>query len=137
TPMQWSAEGGFSPAPPSRYRSPMPDGPFGPRHVNVEDQLVDPDSLFGFVSALARSYRQSPEIGWGRFELLEHTVVDQDGSTVLAHGCRTETERFVAVHNLSDEPEAIRLQVGEEPEGTVLVDLADGQVLDVVDDGCE
>src|SRR5699024_9034503 len=51
TPMQWSdgknggKNGGFSSAAPGRLIQDVVPGPFGPAHVNVVDQLHDPDSL--------------------------------------------------------------------------------------------
>ena len=64
TPMQWTAgrNGGFSPAKPSRLTAPLTTGPYGPAHVNVQDQRSDPDSLLAFISLLARRYRECPEV---------------------------------------------------------------------------
>jgi glycosidase len=98
SPMQWTdgRNGGFSNAPRSRLRRPVTRGPFGPEHVNVAEQRTDPDSLLGFMSLLIRRYRESPELGWADF-----TVLDQPHSHVLAHECAWDDRRIVAVHNLS------------------------------------
>ena len=98
TPMQWTDQrnGGFSSAAPSRLRRPTVRGAFGPEHVNVADQRTDPESLLGFISLLIRRYRESPELGWADFR-----VLDQPHRNVLAHECAWDERRIVAVHNLS------------------------------------
>lgn len=121
-PMQWSPDGGFSTAPASEHPLPAPDGPYAPEHVNVESQLMAADSLFSFVRELARTYRLSPEIGWGELELLPATA-----PTVLAHGARTSDSRFIAVHNFAGEPVSFDLELGDEPVGTELLCLASGE----------
>jgi trehalose synthase len=98
TPMQWDRHrnGGFSHAAPSRLRRPLVDGAFGPEHVNVAGQRSDPDSLLRFVTLLIKRYRESPELGWADFN-----VLDQPHHHVLAHECVHDDRRLVAVHNLS------------------------------------
>jgi trehalose synthase len=130
TPMQWTGEenGGFSTAPPRRLVSPVVGGGYGPEHVNVADAKRDPDSLLTFMQLLIRRYRECPELGWGRFELLE-----QPARQVLAHRCSWESFSIVALHNLGEEaltvPLALTDDAGSPPAaGTVLLDLLqDGQ----------
>lgn len=105
TPMQWMAEknGGFSRARPSRLPAPVTEGPFGPEHVNVAQQRKDTGSLLAFVAKLARRYRESPEVGMGDFEVLEHNAPG-----VLVHRCTWAQEgdsgtSTLLVHNLSPE----------------------------------
>src|SRR4051795_7243513 len=100
TPMQWTDQrnGGFSKAPPSRLRRPLTQGSFGPEHVNVASQRLDPDSLLGFITLLIKRYRESPELGWADF-----SVLDQPHLPVLAHECAWDDRRLVAVHNLGPE----------------------------------
>lgn len=124
TPMQWNSDerdAGFSTAPPSRFPLPLADGAWGPRHISAEQQLLDPDSLLSFISRLARTYRRSAEIGWGDFEDLRC-----DAASVLAHSSSTELGRFIALHNFDDLAVTATVEIGDEPEGTVLVDLHDG-----------
>lgn len=123
TPMQWTPadDAGFSSAAPSRFPVALAEGPYGPRHVNVEDQLSDPESLLRYVGDLARSYRQSPEIGWGELDILE-----VDAAPVLAHACRSSLGSLVALHNFAEEPVTAVVRLPDEPEGSVLVDLLDG-----------
>ncbi|HET6626294.1 MAG TPA: alpha-amylase family protein [Nocardioidaceae bacterium] len=120
TPMQWTRQrnGGFSRAAPSRMRRPVTTGAFGPEHVNVADQRGDPDSLLNFISLLIRRYRQSPELGWADLE-----VLDQPHRHVLAHECRWDDRRLVAVHNLSPESCTVPLQLDGCDDTDHLVDL--------------
>ncbi|HEX2074343.1 MAG TPA: alpha-amylase family protein [Geodermatophilus sp.] len=106
TPMQWSAEanGGFSTADPDRLPAPVVDGGFGPEFVNVAAQRHDPDSLLSFMKLLIRRYRESPELGWG-----EYRVLDQPYPEVLAHVCSWDDAAMVAVHNLGAEPRTVPL----------------------------
>ena len=120
SPMQWSRQrnGGFTTAAPSRLRRPVVDGPFGPDHVNVADQRTDPDSLLSFVALLIRRYRESPELGWADF-----TILDQPHRSVLAHDARWDDRRMLAVHNLSSERCTVPLQLTDCTPGCRLVDL--------------
>jgi len=108
TPMQWEPgrNGGFSTATPGRLvQRVVPDG-FGPEHVNVRDQRIDPDSLWTFVQKLVRTYRQCPELGWG-----DYTELRQPQRSVLAHACTWEGSTIVAVHNLSADAVTVELEV--------------------------
>ena len=128
TPMQWTAErnGGFSRAAPRRLKRPLTDGPFGPEHVNVADQRSDPDSLLNFIALLIRRYRQSPELGWAQFQ-----VLDQPRPEVLAHECRWDDRRMVVVHNLGPTSCTVPLELADCTEGMRLVDLLQDAVTDV------
>jgi trehalose synthase len=120
TPMQWTAErnGGFSDAAPSRLRRPVTEGSFGPEHVNVASQRADPESMLAFIGLLVRRYRESPELGWADF-----SVLDQPHRHVLAHECILDERRIVAVHNLSPESCAVPLTLDDCDGGTLLLDL--------------
>lgn len=120
TPMQWSAtkNGGFSSAPPSRLVAPPPADGYAPQHVNVDAQLSDNESLLQFVQRLAVRYRSSPEIGWGRFDVLE-----QDQPAVLAHSMTADVGRFVALHNFSDVSVETTITLDDDPDAVALTDL--------------
>ncbi|MBL8932348.1 MAG: alpha-amylase family protein [Kineosporiaceae bacterium] len=120
TPMQWTDErnGGFSTASPSRLTSPLVEGGYGPRHVNVRDQLRDPESLLTFVALLIRRYRECPEFGWGRFEVLE-----QPHPAVLAHRCTWDEASTIALHNLGTEPVEVPLRLRPDDARCSLIDL--------------
>jgi trehalose synthase len=124
TPMQWDAgpNGGFSSAPKRRLTRPQPGGLFGPEHVNAATQRQDPDSLWSFVRQLIRRYRQMPQIGWSDVEVLDHEV-----PAVLAHVCRVDDWRLLALHNLGADDAIVTLELGSVPEGSVLRDVLDGR----------
>src|SRR3954463_7276271 len=131
TPMQWTAErnGGFSRAAPSRLRRPMTEGAFGPEHVNVASQRDDPESLLAFIRRLIKRYRESPELGWADF-----SVLDQPHRHVLAHECAWDDRRIVAVHNLSPESCSAPLTLDDCDSTFYLVDLLQGRDHLEVDD---
>jgi trehalose synthase len=106
TPMQWTSgrNGGFSNAEPRRLPGPVVPGGFSPEFVNVADQRRDPDSLLSFMKRLISRYRESPELGWGEFR-----VLDQPHASVLAHVCSWDDGALVAVHNLGAEPRTVPL----------------------------
>lgn len=122
TPMQWTDEknGGFSTAPPSRLRRPLVEGRFGPLAVNVAAQRREPDSLLSWMERLIRRRRETPELAWGTWEVLEADV-----RSVLAHRCDWEGRSVVAVHNLGADPCVVRVELGELPEHATLDDLLD------------
>jgi len=131
TPMQWTGQrnGGFSRAVPSRIRRPLTDGAFGPEHVNVAAQRSDPDSLHAFISLLIKRYRESPELGWADFG-----VLDQPHRSVLAHECRWDDRRIIAVHNLSPQSCTVPLTL-DNCDGTHhLLDLLQDSESVAVDD---
>jgi trehalose synthase len=120
TPMQWSAgrNGGFSEAPPARLvQRTVPDG-YGPQHVNVAQQRLDPGSHWSFMRTLIGTYRLCPELGWGAF-----SVIDQPLTQVLAHRCDLDEVATIAVHNLSADPVAVRVTIDGLADGRELVDL--------------
>ncbi len=115
TAMQWSRErnGGFSTAPADKMgRSSIADGPFGYLNgVNVEEQHRDEDSLLHWMERLIRTRKQSPEIGWGSWKILE-----AGDPAVFAHRCDWSGGTVVAVHNLADRAAVVRLGLdGEKP----------------------
>ena len=114
TPMQWTSEpsAGFSAATPDRLVSRIPAGGYAPEHVNVAAARRDPDSLLNFITRLAQRYRECPELGWGRCEVLDHKT-----PAVLAHRCTWEDAGMLALHNLSSEAVTLRLSLGDPPAG--------------------
>jgi glycosidase len=120
TPMQWTGQrnGGFSNAAPARLRRPLTEGSFGPEHVNVASQRSDPDSLLAFIGLLIKRYRESPELGWADF-----SVLDQPHRHVLAHECAWDDRRLIAVHNLSPESCVMPLTIDDCDSSFHLIDL--------------
>lgn len=132
TPMQWSdeANGGFSRAPARKLVSKPPADGYAPQHVNVEAQLHDHGSLLAKIRAFATTYRNSPEIGWGRFELLEHGE-----RSVLAHRLTADFGSFVAVHNFAPRPAHVPLKLGEVLDDARLSDLFSQEVVGIDERG--
>lgn len=120
TPMQWTdgKNGGFSHAAPSRLVAPLPGDGYAPEHVNVQQQRNDDDSLLHFIRGLVSRYRVSPEIGWGRLRILEH-----DGAGVLAHEVSSDVGRMIALHNFTEVPVRLKVELGAVEDGTALLDL--------------
>jgi glycosidase len=94
------------------------EGGFSPEHVNVADQRRGPDSMLAFMRLLIRRYRDSPELGWADFRLL-----DQPHAGVLAHVCTWDDGSLVAVHNLGPDACEVPLQLEGCDETHRLVDL--------------
>jgi trehalose synthase len=115
-PMQWSDEpqAGFTTGPESR-RPIMEEGPFGFREVNVARQRRDPKALLNWMERLIRRRRECPELGWGRWRLL-----DPGDPAVFAHAAEWEGSTVVAAHNLADRDATARVEPGGEGS---LVDL--------------
>ena len=119
-PMQWSSDpnAGFTTAE-DPCRPLVEDGPFGFREVNVARQRRDPDSLLNWMERLIRRRRECPELGWGRWSIL-----NAGDPAVFAHRCDWEDSTIVAVHNLAGRDANARLVLGGEG---VLVDLFDDE----------
>jgi trehalose synthase len=122
SPMQWTDErnGGFSKARPSRLRRPVVEGRFGVLAVNVAAQRREPDSLLSWMERLIRRRRETPELGWGAWTVLETNVPG-----VLAHRCDWEGRSVVAAHNFGDQPCLVRVNLGDVPDHGRLDDLMD------------
>ncbi|WP_219471313.1 alpha-amylase family protein [Nonomuraea rhizosphaerae] len=102
-PMQWSKDGGFSQVEPVRE---VPDGPFAPDRVNVADQKRDTESLLRWFQLLIERYRECPELAWG-----EYTVLDTGHPAVFAHRADADGATVVAVHNLGETAQDVRLKL--------------------------
>ncbi|MCY1213034.1 Trehalose synthase/amylase TreS [compost metagenome] len=138
SPMQWTdtANGGFSTAPADKLVAQVVDGYFGPKNINAAQAKRDPDSLWNFIAALIRSYRESPELAWGDFELIK-----QSNPGVLLHSCTRAGSTLVLAHNMAAQPASVSAKVSspEDPEeafgGAILRDLFDGDNVPLADDG--
>jgi len=134
SPMQWSAErhGGFSAAPAGAKlaRPVVDDERFGPEAVNVADQRRDPDSLLNWMERLIRRRRECPELGWGRFRLVETAE-----PAVMAHRADWEGQTVLAVHNLGEAKVTTELRLDADDEGKSLVDLLGLDAVEADEDG--
>jgi len=126
TPMQWSGDpgAGFSTAPPKKYVRPLPTGEYGPLAVNVADQRRDRSSLLNWMERVIRRRRETPEIGWGTFSLLDTGTA----RSVLAHRCDWESSAVVALHNVDAAPVQVQVDLGDVEGVREVVDLLDGSV---------
>jgi len=107
TPMQWTDEfnAGFSPASvQSIYTPVVDDEEFGPTKVNVDAQLVDPDSLFNIIRHMITIRKEHKVFGWGDFNW-----VDVGTKAVAAYTRSFEDETLLILNNLSDEAQEIEL----------------------------
>ena len=123
TPMQWSAEpqGGFT----KGERPVLPvisDGPFGYEHLNAAAQRRDPASMLNWTERIIRMRKETPEIGWGDFEILKTR-----DAAVLAIRYDWRNNSALFVHNLSGEPKAVRFSArrGGEQDGLLVNLLSD------------
>jgi maltose alpha-D-glucosyltransferase/alpha-amylase len=122
TPMQWSTEpqGGFT-----KSEKPIlpviSGGAYGFEHVNVAEQRRDPDSLMNWMERMIRMRKEAPEIGWGKFSILQTRMPE-----VLAIRYDWLNNSVVVVHNLSATPREIVLNVGLQNPGC-LVNLLSGE----------
>lgn len=101
-PMQWSAgpNGGFSTAPAGSLRRPLVAGrKWGPAGVNVEDQDRDPHSLLRWMERLIRRRRQTPEIAFGDWR-----VIDVAEAAVFALRFDWGQSSAILLHNLAEKP---------------------------------
>jgi maltose alpha-D-glucosyltransferase / alpha-amylase len=122
TPMQWSDEphGGFTRGD-QPFRPVLERGRFGYRSVNVAAQRRDPDSLLNTLERMIRLRKETPEIGWGDWR-----VIETGAPAVLGLRFEWRGKVVVLLHNVGDaecEVELAHDDIGEGP----LVDLIDGE----------
>ena len=132
TPMQWTNDvnGGFSTADPQELAGPVVEGELSPEHVNVAAQRQDPNSLLNWMKLLIQRYRETPELSWGTYTILEH-----EAPTVFAQRSEYEGGTVIALHNFSAEPAEVTLAVAGTGVGVKVADLLTGKTLDVDIDG--
>lgn len=130
TPMQWSKSpnGGFSTAPPDALARPaIAQGEYGYQQVNVATEQRDPNSLINWMEHLIRTRKQCPELGYGKWQILE-----TDELCVFAHCCEWQDKAVIALHNLADRACTITLKL---PDDKPLIDVfGDRQYEPLTDD---
>jgi maltose alpha-D-glucosyltransferase/alpha-amylase len=109
TPMQWdkTTNAGFSSAAPDKLYAPVIEqDPYGPKFVNTEDQLTDPNSLFNFFKRLIEIRKANPAFSVGNL-----TWLDVTDPGVVAISRVHEGQTLVAILNLSPETKNLHLQI--------------------------
>ncbi len=132
TPMQWSAapNAGFSVAgAEDLYCEPLDDEVYGYERVNVAAQRADSRSLWQRMRQMIATRKGHPALARGKIRFLE-----TENKAVLAFTRSQGRETVLAVHNLSDAPVAVALDLGEY-EGSEAVDVLDTAVLSPVGEG--
>ena len=131
TPMQWEATGsaGFSDADPDRFYAPViSDETYGTQRINVAAQREDPDSLLSWMRRMLALRKAHPVFGRGDLRFLE-----PENTTVLAFVRTYEGETILCVHNLSEQPQSVILDVtphvADPNEAHAPVDLLSGETL--------
>ena len=119
TPMQWSDEphGGFTKSDDSEIPV-ISGGVFGYERINAAIQRRDPESLLNWTERIIRMRKECPEIGWGDFQILKTGRPE-----VLALRYDWRNNGVVVLHNLSDKPCEVILDVDGHGEGCRLVNL--------------
>lgn len=112
TAMQWSSErnGGFSALPSDHLPIPIiTDGEYGYKKVNVHGQMRDPQSFLNWIERIISVRKECAEFGFGNYE-----IIPTNDPAVLAHACHYKNGLSIAVHNLSDKPCTVKLDIKEE-----------------------
>jgi maltose alpha-D-glucosyltransferase / alpha-amylase len=122
TPMQWSTEpnAGFS----ANAKTILPivkDGPFGFERCNVADQKRDPASLLNWTERIIRQRKECPEIGWGKFRILE-----TNSPRVLAMRYDWRNNAALFLHNFDAKNRTVTFGSGSADGGT-LANLLSGE----------
>jgi maltose alpha-D-glucosyltransferase/alpha-amylase len=120
--MQWTNEpqAGFSLA----ARTVLPvikSGIWSYERINVAKQRHDPNSLFNWTVRMIRHRKECPELGWGSWRLLNPRA---DGVLALLYQWRNNS--IVTLHNFSEQPKDVSINVNEEGGDRLINLLSDG-----------
>ncbi|PWC42107.1 alpha-amylase family protein [Azospirillum sp. TSO22-1] len=131
TPMQWSTEpnGGFTKAKTPEVPV-ISGGPYGFERINAAIQRRNPESLLNWMERIIRMRKECPEIGWGRF-----AVIDAGDPGVLALRYDWRNNAVLVVHNLKDKPCEVALDPGPTGGSPRLTNLLSEDHADVGEDG--
>ncbi|NTH49215.1 maltose alpha-D-glucosyltransferase [Agrobacterium rhizogenes] len=115
TPMQWSngKNGGFSSGSPSGLALPVIDSArFGFRVINVAAQENDPHSLLNWIRHTLAIRAEHEAFGRGSIRFLQ-----TDNSAIIAYLREYRDECLLCVANLSNTPQAARIDLAERAGG--------------------
>lgn len=121
TPMQWdhSPNSGFS-TNSITVRPVISYGNYAYRKVNVADESADQNSLLAFIKGLAALRKLHPEIGGGKWKIL-----DAGNSDIMAIRYLLKGRQLIAVHNFSKAPQQFSLSLSD-ADGTAFKQLIGG-----------
>jgi hypothetical protein len=108
----------------------MAEAPFGPDEANVADQRRDPDSLLVWMSDLIRRRRETLELGWGTWKVIE----SRPGS-LFVHRVEWEDSTVIAAHNLGSRRASVTLSAQDVGPCEVVDDLLGDRILSPRSDG--
>src|SRR4029450_5501164 len=108
------AQAGFS-LHPHTLHPVITKGPFSCEQVNVAAQRRHVNSLFNWTARMIRLRKECPEIGWGDWKILA-----TGSPCVLAMRYEWREGSLVMLHNFSDKPQAVRIQVTGEENNTLV-----------------
>jgi maltose alpha-D-glucosyltransferase / alpha-amylase len=118
TPMQWSdaPQAGFSTA--EKLIHPVVEtGPYAYKHVNVETERRNPNSILNWMTAMIRLRQECSEIGWGHWQILK-----TNKASVLCMHYHWQGSSLVILHNFEEKAHEVMLNLKKEEE-IKLVDL--------------
>jgi maltose alpha-D-glucosyltransferase / alpha-amylase len=111
TPMQWdsSPSAGFSEGDPETFYNPLVNSDeYNPAVVNVEAQRNDPNSVLNGMRHMVQIRKRSKALGRG-----SHRFLHVENPAILAILREHEEEAVLAIHNLSEQPQDIQLELAE------------------------
>jgi maltose alpha-D-glucosyltransferase/alpha-amylase len=132
TPMQWdgSPSAGFSNADPLTYWQPLiNEAPYDPAHVNVADQMDNPNSLLNLLRRMISLRKANLAFSSG-----DLTWVDPNCNSVAAYVRNYRQESVLVINNLSDQAQNMRVHL---PFGRITppVDILRGGEVECMQDG--
>ncbi len=122
TPMQWdnSKHAGFTEG--RKAVLPVIDfGAFDHALINVKTESGDPSSLLTWTRNMLALRKQSPEIAYG-----DWTIIDSGFENVLALIYKWRGKTLITIHNFGKEDRKLKLKLNE-THGSVLVEQRDNQ----------
>ncbi len=107
TPMQWddSPTAGFTKAQPF---APLLEGDYSPKHINVEAQMANPNSLFHAIRRMVTIRKEHHVFGCGDFQW-----IDLDNNAIATYKRIHPEETMLILNNLSGQEQIAEFQVSQ------------------------
>ena len=135
TPMQWSSEenAGFSTASSDELVCPVISaGPHSYQEMNVQRQEREKGSLLSAVQQMIRVRQHNPEFGCGCWQLLQCDA----GDKVLAYQAEDREQVVAALHNFTEEAQAVTVTFDYPHKSGVASDLLGTQEHELKEGKC-